>query len=518
MTDSPDVAAWSLILIWPLAVRDRRGGAAGLRRIGNGIEGRPWRRVERPLHHLRDGAPAADEAITADEYAEYLYFHPFIRRVLYDGDGGAMRLYRRTDITSAELRVRGANGVFSLTARVPRLSLYAFGTGDCVLAVEFAVDGEGAMVTEAGGRRRLCLDDVLALNERLRRAYPPFFTDDGTPGYQMDGVVWRGADLPAAPPLDFAAAAAEISAGRVPMAAHWRQVLPDLSAEGLEWSQVMDDRIPAMAYAAVPDVTAIDRGDWVRLANFDEAGDAPLPYGEAFLADFESRHCYDRFWSPPDLSCRYLCSGFGFVMVEGRGDGDSTFRRHFRRHYFQIGLLSQFQLAALQSLALRLARAGPREGGESEAAEVLDTLTAFTQAYWFPTLSGQVQGQELTRLWRGHLGVEALHAQVTADAVQANAILNRRIDSRIAASSARLNRVGAIGLAAALATGFLGMNILVPKEVVPWEGWFDGTAWGAFATVFLAFGGALWAAGQLWAARRAPRRPNPVENDTSPYE
>lgn len=482
---SPEVAAWSLILTWPLAVR-AKAKVATLRQIRNAVEVRPWRRLERPLHHLREPL-AADASPTRDEYAEYLYFYPFIRDFLYDGDGEAMILYRRTDITGATLRFPTAAGIGTVTATVDRVNLYAFRTGDCVLAVEFSLDGAAAQVTEADGSRRpLRLADVLTLNERMRRAYPPYFDGQDAPGFQMDGVAWTGGDESS--PMDFATAQDAVATKQTPMADHWCRLLPDLSEEKLEWSQVMDDRIPAMTYVAMADPTAIGDGDWVRLASFDggrKDGDgAILPYGEAFLAGFQARHCYDRFWDPPGWACRYLCSGSGFVMVE-KGNGISFRRPHFHRHYFQMGLLNQFHLAALQSLSHRLSQALSAPDRQTTAPAILSDLMIFTHTYWFPSVSNQVQAKELYDLWRRHLGLEALYSQVSAEANQANALLNRQIDDRAANSAARLNRIGFLGLIGALTTGFLGMNLLVPDQAKGWDNW---GAWRDFLKVLAGFG------------------------------
>lgn len=503
---SPQVSAWSLILTWPLAVRGWTNPVT-LDRIDEAVGAAPWRRVERPLFHLRDQPASATAAPDRDEYAEYLYFYPFIRRFLYDGDGHAMRLYRRGDITRARLRLAvPGSGVVEVTVRVPRVNLYAFNTGDCVLAVEFSLDGDEAQVTEEDGATRpLRLGDVLALNERLRRAYPPYFTDHGEPGYRMEGVCWEG--MAPSPPMTFSEAGQAVRDRQTPMAAHWRQLLPDLSASGLNWSQVMDDRIPAMTYLALSDPQAIGRGDWVRLANFDEDDGADLPYAADFLEDFEARHCYDRFWEPPGRACRYLCSGFGFVMVE-KGDGHSPYQGYFRRHYFQMGLLNQFHLAALQSLSHRLSQALSEPDWEAEAPAILNDLMTFTHTYWFPSVSNQIQAKELYQLWRSHLGVEALYSQVSAEASQGNSVLNRQIDSRAADSATLLNRVGAIGLGAALATGFLGMNILVPSGDAAKDllGWSNPTGWLILAVVMAGWGAFLgltaWVVGRRSRTRK----------------
>jgi hypothetical protein len=53
--------------------------------------------------------------------------------------------------------------------------------------------------------------------------------------------------------------------------------------------------MPLMAYLALDDVTALGRADHVRLSLAAAPGE-DLPMSAGFLADFEAKHCYDRFW------------------------------------------------------------------------------------------------------------------------------------------------------------------------------------------------------------------------------
>ena len=44
-----------------------------------------------------------------------------------------------------------------------------------------------------------------------------------------------------------------------------------------------------------------------------------LPFSETHLADFEARHCYDRYWTPQG-GARYMTSGEAFVLVGDAND------------------------------------------------------------------------------------------------------------------------------------------------------------------------------------------------------
>ena len=163
----------------------------------------------------------------------------------------------------------------------------------------------------------------------------------------------------------FLAYVAEHRAPRI--AAHWEFMLeplvPDHSErEGaLRYRQIEYYRMPMMAYLAVDEPRALTRSDFIRLGLVTGAGDDNLPFGEQHLADFEQRHCYDRFWSDSGAAprTRYLCCGHALVVV---GDARAEFYRcrergvlaQFRHQHFMLFLIAHVQKAALLMFSDRL--------------------------------------------------------------------------------------------------------------------------------------------------------------------
>lgn len=173
-----------------------------------------------------------------------------------------------------------------------------------------------------------------------------------------------------------------------------------------------DDRAPAMAYLAATNPRLISRGDWARIAFFDDPGEELAhPYSPGFLEDVERRYCYNRFWHPDAdgqhdwMSTRYTLCGYGFAMVGSASEAeftnvDSGILSHFRHHYALMGLLVHVQHAVLLSLSHRLARAVDQfarhlESTERFHGEVQKIHSDFLRMhrFWFEDITGQIQGQ-----------------------------------------------------------------------------------------------------------------------------
>lgn len=498
------VDAFRQILLWPLRLPEV-GDAQAI--------GAPWSRVETPLAYLAD-----DDTAPLDRhgYGEFLYFHPFVRSLLFDrADPRPITLYRRTDLAAMQVCLHHRlTGSFSVTFSVERLHFYRFAGGCGMLAVELLTECPTPVEPAGTAPCRMTLNHALVILERLRRAYPPFYDDDALPGLSPVSVRWidqEGAvSLHPAVPLGDALQRVS-SDGAPPVFSHWRDLAPLPFAEKGGLRHIIDDRIPHMVYLAVDRPALVERGDWIRLALADDCGDDPLPYAEDFLQGFEAAHCYDRFWTGRTGS-RILCSGFGFAMV---GDsGDKFFRdvlvHHFRRHYFQMALISHYQLASLLVLSDRLAHAA---GSTKTLRSILRDHLQFTHRAWFPDISNQVQARELFTLWRRHLGVETLYDQTLREVQAANDHMDAAAEADMAAAEAdmadaamRLNMLASVGLVLALTTGFLGMNTLVGGK----PDWTSGTAWGQVLVTLGGFsllgGGGLWFLGSPVNDRNRPLR------------
>jgi hypothetical protein len=470
------------ILIWPFRLEGKETDPKNLRDAVAAMLKEPeWREVENLSHHLTAGADTLDGR--QEGYQEFMYFHPFVRDFLFSGDKyrddgkRQIRLFGRAGLRRAQFDFDNElTGAFSAWFNIKRLNLYLFDAGVAILVAEFC---NGGWVTGADGRvRRMNLAHAETVLERLRRAYPPYWSIDEQggehAGFFPSFVRWTGSyqvDVRFGAPTRkdvFDQAEADLTP---PPAGHWKYLLAPLDKAEIRLVQVMDERIPLMLYLRVDDPSRISEFDWVRLGMCDEPGKeihAP-PYGVEFLGNFRRDYCYDRHWITndagvvdPERASRYLFSGYGFLAVGGEDNWyfKNILIKHFRRHYFQMALLAQFEHATLLAESHRLAKA---QDAESPAA--LQRILEFTQKYWFVDVSNQVQAREMFALWRKHLNTETLYKQVLEAAHNVTQFNEAKETRNSTEATTRLTVATLLVAVPSLAISFLSMDIALKNKV-----------------------------------------------------
>ena len=470
------------VLLWPLRLVAQRRSDDLRRRpwelLAAGTDGSPWRRVV-------DEYTGAAERFHERHYNEFVTFLPFVQQFLY-GEGrsrhgeassdSAMHVFRRGDVQAVRLQTR--IDAATVTLSVVHVDLYFFEDVDIVLLnLELAGDELG-------------LREAQEILYRFGRGYPSGWDAAGQPMHSMAGVEWldaQGGVLASSDAQardDFLAFVGEHRAPRI--AAHWAFVLRPLVSDhseqdgALRFRQIEYYRMPLMAYLAVDDPRALSRSDFVRLGLVTGAGDGELPFAEQHLADFEQRHCYDRFWADGGAAprTRYLCCGHALVVV---GDAKAEFFRcrnrgvlaQFRHQHFMLFLIAHFQKAALLMFSDRLVDALKHlDVSDAESVKrfkrsirsVYAAFLRFTHRYWFHEVSEQAQARALFRLCTTHLGVDALQTEVKERMHDMNAYLDADSLRRQANTVVRLTVVTIFGLVGTVTTGFLGMNLLAMAD------------------------------------------------------
>lgn len=183
-------------LIWPLAVEVKAGatlttavGKLRARLTENGA----WTAIHDLRRHL-DQHPDDRVPLSADAYAEVVYFQPFVQRFLFPAPNTAGEpaghLFRREDVKRVRLVYTEQVGDLSIDRdvelSVDRVHLYLFDSGIAVLAVEVS-SVHGRDIVAEGPRhsepelsdRHLRLKDVQAILSSLRNAYPPYWWGNG---------------------------------------------------------------------------------------------------------------------------------------------------------------------------------------------------------------------------------------------------------------------------------------------------------------------------------------------------
>jgi hypothetical protein len=539
------------ILFWPLALHtpisaEPKSSDETIEQVCEQIRA-PWTEIKDPRYHLapKDGLNSdLNDDWRSDAYAESHYFHDFVSDFLFQSNvryaaARPFRLFRRTDIAGLSVAWWDAITESTITRQlaIERLNLYIFRTGTALLVLELRA-------TSAVGTGKAdvppdwSLADAQGFHDMFRRTYIPYsLRINGTrlPGGVVSEVAWMGSDgveqgcwkIDAArhdedvrcylsqtiDELPQAAASSAAPSRRAPILPHWRHLLGGALAleEGSEaagptWRQTADERLPTMAYVSVtapPPLSpnhyydALRRSDIVRLTFADGPSAGDEPYHESLLADFEAHHAFDwfRHWGT-----RHLLSGYAFVSIgAGKEDFDSFVATHFRRHYFQMGLLLHFTNVSLLAFSRAISVAAweyqkAQHGKEATALtafadrirQIDRDFLQFTHRFHFTGVSNQSQAMALFKMWKKLLGLPELHADLVeelraareylhnewqrSEALQAEAQAKAAILQARAAN--RLASLAGIGVAVGMPASFLGMNVVANDTAIllkPWN-------------------------------------------------
>ena len=486
---NPTVRHFRQVLLWPLQLVVT--GAAQ-------HHARPWdllpaAAANHPWQPVEDDGGAFEER----HYNEFVAFLPYVQRFLYGdgrgrntggtraGAGGSpapLRVFRRTDI--ARVRVVTRPGQPPLELAVAHVDLYFFYDVDLVLLnVEVSADD-------------LPLAQAQELLYRFGRAYPGGWSAQGEALHCMHSVEWldaAGQVLATSDAQERDAFMGHVSQHRTPrIARHWAHLLQPLvsdnsGSEGpLRYRQIEYYRMPLMAYLALDEPQALTRGDFIRLGLVAGAAEGEadtgshLPYAESHLQDFESRHCYDRFWGPGGAAphTRYLCSGHSLVVVGMAGTpffacAQRGVLAQFRQQHFKLFLIAHFQKAALLMFSDKLVVA-LRDLDVGDAVSVrrfkrairrsFESFLRFTHRYWFHEISEQAPVRALFQLCATQLGLDPLYAEVKERIADMSSYLDADSLRRQANTVVRLTVVTIFGLIGTVTTGFLGMNLMAEAD------------------------------------------------------
>ena len=466
-------------LLWPLRVMPQRQRQPR--------HSRPWELLQQwgersPWRELVD--EYAGGTFQERHYAEFVTFLPYVQQFLYgegrrsrqDAADSPMRTFRRRDVKAARFVPR--TGDEPIEVAIQHVDLIFFYDVDVVLLNVELVANE------------LLLEQAQDLLYRFGRAYPSGWLDDGQPMHAMASTEWLGeggvvlARSDSANRDDYLA---HVSEHRAPqLAAHWAFMLHPLVLDhsddegALRVRQIEYYRMPTMAYLAIDEPQTLPRADFVRLGLVTGSGDSQLPYSDRFLANFERRYCYDRFWCEGTLApyTRYMCCGHALVVV---GDARSEFYTcgergvlaQFRHQHFLLFLIAHFQKAALLMFSDRLVEALKRlDISDADSVRrfkrairgAFEGFLRFTHRYWFHEVSEQAQVSALFRLCTEHLKIDELYVEVKERLGDMGEYLDADSLRRQANTVVRLTVVTIAGLIGTTTTGFLGMNLLAEAE------------------------------------------------------
>jgi len=336
----------------------------------------------------------------------------------------------------------------------------------------------------------LPLDVVQDVLFRIGRAYPPHWESETRAATCAESVEWLNAEgktLAFSDYNDRAKYLEYVCENRAPrIAAHWAHLMQPLVLHtsdeqgALRYRQLEYYRMPVMAYLAVDDMSKLTRADYVRLGLITGAGEPnALPFSEPYLADFEKRYCYDRYFGLGGTQAtRTLTCGHDFVTVGNVSsaffvDNETGFLSQFRHQYFLIFLIAHLHKASLLMMSGRLAVAIQElDIGDAESVRrfkrlirlMVEVFLRFTHRYWFHEISIQVQARELFAMIIAHLGTDELYREVRDEMLDMEEYLNSDTFRRQANTVLRLTVITIVGLIGTTVTGFLGMNLIAEAD------------------------------------------------------
>jgi hypothetical protein len=471
------------VLFWPVQLMPLASAQPQWEVLAQGSADNPWRR-------LKDRFQAEELGFEERHYKEFVTFLPYVQRFIYGeshsrmshaaddpAGGSALKIFRRSGV--AALRLVLHEGKAPVTLAVEHIELWFFD------------DINVAFLKLELSARDLPFADVCNLLYRFGRAYPTGWDREGHGKHNIYRAEWLsvdGAVLVASDSDDREKFLSYTQKHRSPgIAAHWdfllRPLVLDPSEESgiLRYRQIEYHRMPLMAFLAVDDPRGMSRENWLRLGLVASLHpDEALPAHDPDVLGFESRYCYDRFWTDTEAgpNTRFICTGRAFITV---GDADADYFHdeargilaQFRHQYVLLFMIAHFHRAALlvfsdrmvdavHDLDIRLPQSISRFRRRVYAG--FEAFLRFTHRYWFHEVSERSHVQALYRLSSEHLGNDALYQEVKEELRDMSQYLDSNAQRQQSTTIVRLTVVTVFSMVGTVATGLLGMNLIAEAD------------------------------------------------------
>jgi len=451
-----------LTLIWPMRLEGRNDLS---KRLRDCLPASGHWALVRDL--LRRGLPESEDGFA---YAEFAYFHPFVRRFLYGDSPGSGEapydLFRFGLGPNQRLEVRTRDWPVSFA--VNDIRLYAMDEETAILAVELSTTDVSWDVL---------LNSVSWIRTLSYQHFAPGANGGWVGGGALDEVAWD-------PPLsrehrrEGEVLKQALENYDLPILPHWQEILDSLLRCGTKVQPLSDHRAFVQVFAQVDEIGGVQPEEWYALSQADEAGFAT--YAEPFHREELEKARYLRWWDLAEDSKKkhaYLAGPMTFCNVIGFES--FRIRGTWRRQWFQLYLLAVFQRSKLLTMQDRVARLTAElhhrtikdADADAEVEAIQREFAFFSSRAWFTEVSPQIQGQELYELVKRQMSLDRLHRDVMED----KSLLT---NWHLAHSERRLNLWWGMAnhwfIPLGLAWSFLGMNVVVE----PLKCWLpDGPEW-----------------------------------------
>ncbi len=211
---------------------------------------------------------------------------------------------------------------------------------------------------------------------------------------------------------------------------------------------------------------ASDFGHWIKLLNVDQPGKNIIDSNK--YTQFEKKWAKERTYKRWEEDGTFYGFNYHCGAMIGPPFKELPLWKHFGQMYYDQILLLLYIRVALFRFSMRLNRISAEALESSDDAEWLEKFqqlreffTLFTNLYQFPLLSNQQQAIEMYALARKHMDIDDLFKEIQQEVNSNHEYLSTKQATMQAEITTRLTVVATIGLILAIATGFLGMNIIV---------------------------------------------------------
>ena len=472
------------VLFWPVQLMPLvDGGKAHWERLAQAGDGNAWR-------ILKDRFQTDELGFEERHYKEFVTFLPYVQRFIYGeshgrmshdandpAGGSAIRIFRRRGVAALRLVLR--EGEAPITLDVEHIELWFF---DDINVAFLKVELSGSDLPFAV---------VCDLLYRFGRAYPTGWDADGHGKHNAHSAEWLSADGAVLAASDSANQEKFLSYTRKHrspgISTHWdfllRPLVLDPSEENgvLRYRQIEYHRMPLMAFLALDNPRGMSRENWLRLGLVASLHpDEALPTHDPDVAEFESRYCYDRFWTDTEAgpNTRFFCTGRALIVVgDARADyfHDKTrgILAQFRHQYVLLFMIAHFHRASLlvfsdrmvdavHDLDIRASQSISRFRRRVYAS--FEAFLRFTHRYWFYELSERSHVQALYRLCSEHLGNDSLYQEVKEELRDMSQYLDSNAQRQQSTTIVRLTVVTTFSMIGAVTTGLLGMNLIAEAD------------------------------------------------------
>jgi hypothetical protein len=420
-------------------------------------------------------APYTELGVDSEAYADMVFFHPFVRHVFFDTQAAdtdpTLSLIRCYAIPlagkSVSLRAVNEKGVIqAVDVTDLRLFLFANGVGILSIGVE---------------ARHVTASNALWINEMMRKVYPSSGRqrrEGRAPGKVSMWVDEQGTEKLVAEE-DFADAS--MVGLDPPLSKLVQSLLYFLNYDRREYEQILDERMIVYTYAAIdlagaaPDFQDSDEYQHLisRFLYVDRIGEG-YRYDPEFIRKEMRRQLYTR-WAHEGTYYGYTSYSSIAVTLGASDRGLHQLKegflihRMFNTRYYLMAVIALFYRATLlmfnEKTALvsrNLYHDQQRHQVSRENVDSAQHLRAeflhFSNYWFFEELSNKDEECEHYDLQAREYRIHAMKAEIEGELEAMNASLGAYYQARNTSAVNRLAMLSLIFGAAAVVTGFFGMN------------------------------------------------------------